>query len=75
MAGATKKRAVSPARRLAPVAPVAGAESGSADGASTSLTGGTPSEPMRQAYRDLERGLQDTDRGAEAGRAYRKLKR
>ena len=34
-----------------------------------------PAAPMRQAYRDLARGLQDTDRGAEVGRTYRKLKR
>ena len=34
-----------------------------------------PAAPMRQAYRDLARGLQDTDRSAEVGRTYRKLKR
>jgi hypothetical protein len=39
------------------------------------MTVGTLSETMRQAYRDLARGLQDTDCGAEAGRTYRKLKR
>ena len=32
------------------------------------------SEAMKQAQRDLARGLLDTDRGAEAGRTYRKLK-
>lgn len=32
------------------------------------------SEPMQQAYRDITRGLKDTDRGAEAGRTYKKLK-
>ena len=32
------------------------------------------SEPMKQAQRDLARGLKDTDRGAEAGRTYQKLK-
>lgn len=30
---------------------------------------------VKQAYDDLERGLQDTDRGPPAGEAYRKLKR
>lgn len=39
-----------------------------------SMTGGIPSEAMRQAYRDITRGLQDTGRGAEAGRVYTKLK-
>ncbi|EWS59928.1 hypothetical protein Y694_02287 [Methylibium sp. T29-B] len=39
------------------------------------MTGGEPSESMRQAHRDLARGLKDTDRGPEADRAYRKLKR
>ncbi len=33
------------------------------------------SEPMQQAYRDISRGLKDTDRGAEAGRTYKKLKK
>lgn len=33
-----------------------------------------PARPMRQAYRDLQRGLVDTDRGAEAGRTYQRLK-
>lgn len=42
---------------------------------SLSMTGGIPSVPMQQAFRDLSRGLQDTDRGAEAGRTYNKLKR
>lgn len=34
-----------------------------------------PSAPMQQAFEDLARGLQDTDRGAELGRTYKKLKR
>ena len=42
---------------------------------SLSMTGGIPSVPMQQAFRDLSRGLQDPDRGAEAGRTYKKLKR
>lgn len=29
---------------------------------------------MKQAFHDVTRGLQDTDRGTEAGRTYRKLK-
>ena len=36
---------------------------------------GAPTAPMRQAYRDLARGLADTDRGAEVGRTYARLKR
>jgi len=38
-------------------------------------TGGVPSERVRQAHRDLKRGLQDTSRAPEAGRAYDKLKK
>ena len=38
-------------------------------------TGDVPSESVQQAYRDLKRGLVDTDRGVEAGRTYQKLKR
>ena len=34
-----------------------------------------PTAPMRQAYRDVARGLADTDRGAEVGRTYARLKR
>ena len=41
---------------------------------SVSTTGAIPSEPMQQAYRDIKHGLKDTDRGAEAGRTYKKLK-
>lgn len=39
------------------------------------MTGGIASEPVQQAYRDVKRGLVDTDRGVEAGRTYQKLKR
>ena len=39
------------------------------------MTGGVPSRAVQQAYRDVKRGLVDTDRSAEAGRAYDKLKR
>ena len=42
---------------------------------SSDMTGGEPSESMQQAHRDLARGLQDTDRGPEMERTYRKLKR
>lgn len=42
---------------------------------SVNMTDGIPSEPMQQAYRDVTGGLQDTDRGPEAGRTYKKLKR
>jgi hypothetical protein len=41
---------------------------------SAGMTGGIASAPMQQAHRDLARGLQDTDRGPEADRTYRKLK-
>lgn len=36
--------------------------------------GAVPSVPMQQAFADVKRGLTDTDRAAEAGRTYRKLK-
>jgi hypothetical protein len=42
---------------------------------SVGATGGVPSERVRQGHRDLKRGLQDTSRGPEAGRAYEKLKK
>lgn len=42
---------------------------------SANMTDGIPSAPVQQAYRDVKRGLEDTDRGAEAGRTYQKLKR
>ena len=41
---------------------------------SINTTGTVASEPMEQAARDVKRGLVDTDRGAEAGRTYKKLK-
>ena len=42
---------------------------------SVGTTDGVPSGPVQQAYRDLTRGMQDTDGGPEAGRLYRKLKK
>lgn len=42
---------------------------------SVDSTGGTPSVEIEQAYRDVSRGLQDTDRGPEADRTYKKLQR
>ena len=42
---------------------------------SVGMTGGIASESMKQAHKDLGRGLQDTDRGPEADRTYQKLKR
>jgi hypothetical protein len=36
--------------------------------------GAVPSVPMQQAFVDINVGLKDTDRGAESGRTYRKLK-
>ena len=41
---------------------------------SVGMTDGVPSDQMQQAYRDLARGLQDTGRGPEADRVYKKLK-
>ena len=41
---------------------------------SINTAGTIASEPMKQADRDIKRGLVDTDRGAEAGRTYKKLK-
>lgn len=41
---------------------------------SINTIGTIPSETMKQANRDIERGLTDTDRGAEADRTYKKLK-
>jgi hypothetical protein len=38
-------------------------------------TGGLPSERVRQGQRDLKRGLQDTSRAPEAGRAYERQKK
>ena len=40
---------------------------------SVGATAGVASGSVQQAYRDVARGLQDTDRGAEAGTTYRKL--
>jgi len=39
-----------------------------------SMTGGVPSERVKQAHRDVSRGVQDTSRAPEADQAYRKLK-
>ena len=41
---------------------------------SVGMTGGVPSQRVRQAYRDLEHGVQDTSRATEADTAYRKQK-
>ena len=41
---------------------------------SVDMTGGVPSEHMRRAARDVERGVEDTTRAPEADRAYRRLK-
>ena len=41
----------------------------------SNMTGGEASDLIQQAHRDVSRGLQDTDRGAEIDRTYRKLKR
>jgi len=38
-------------------------------------TGGVPSKRVQQGHRDLKRGVQDTSRAPEAGRAYDKLKK
>ena len=41
---------------------------------SVGTTGGVPSPAVQQAYRDVQRGLEDTSRGAAANAAYEKLK-
>ena len=41
---------------------------------SVTATAPVASKPMQQAYRDLASGQQDTDRAAETGRTYKKLK-
>ena len=41
---------------------------------SVDMTHGVPDAQMQQAYRDLQRGLQDTDKGPAADRAYPKQK-
>ena len=42
---------------------------------SVDMTDGTPDKEVQQAYEDVKQGQQDTDRGAEAQRAYQKLKK
>ncbi len=39
------------------------------------MTDGNPDVQVEQAYADLQRGLQDTDKGPPSDDAYRKLKR
>ena len=39
---------------------------------SVDMTHGQPDAQVEQAYRDVQRGLQDTDRGPPAGAAYQK---
>jgi len=41
---------------------------------SVGMTDGAVSAVMQQAHRDLARGLQETDRGPQADRIYRRLK-
>lgn len=41
----------------------------------TDMTGGERHPEVEQAYKDLQRGLQDTDRGVPAHQAYQKQKR
>ena len=41
---------------------------------SVDMTGGQLSTEVEQAGRDLRRGLKDTSKGPEMGRAYKKLK-
>lgn len=38
------------------------------------MTDGVPSERLKQAHRDVSRGVQDTSRAPEADRTYRRLK-
>ena len=39
----------------------------------TGMTGGEPSADIQQAHRDLQRGLQDTSKGAEMDKTYKKV--
>lgn len=41
---------------------------------SVDMTHGKPDAQVEQAYRDIQRGLQDTDRGPPAEKAYQKQK-
>lgn len=41
---------------------------------SVDMTHGNPDAQVQQAYRDVQRGLQDTDRGPPADKAYQKQK-
>lgn len=41
---------------------------------SVDMTHGQPDAHIQQAYRDVQRGLQDTDRGPPADKAYQKQK-
>lgn len=41
---------------------------------SVDMTHGKPDAQVQQAYRDVQRGLQDTDRGPPADKAYQKQK-
>ena len=41
---------------------------------SVGMTDGQPDANVQQAYRDVKRGLQDTDRGPAADQAYKKQK-
>lgn len=72
----TRPAASSPARptRTDPAAPDAPRLPHERD-ESTGMTDGVPSDVVRQAHRDVSRGLEDTDRAPVMDRAYRKLKR
>ena len=41
---------------------------------SVDMTDGKPDEQLEQAYLDVQRGLQDTDRGPPSDKAYQKQK-
>lgn len=68
---ATRKKTV---RRADPAAPSAAPQLPHERDESAGVTDGIASETVRQAHRDVERGLQDTSRAPEADRAYRRLK-
>ena len=44
------------------------------DESGAGMTSAAPDPTIQQAYRDVQRGLQDTDRGPPAGKAYQKQK-
>ncbi|WP_311223300.1 MULTISPECIES: hypothetical protein [unclassified Acidovorax] len=74
------QRSVDTTRKDVPTDPDKQGEEGSAPlmpherDQSVGMTDGQPDANVEQAYRDVKRGLQDTDRGLPAHNAYQKQK-